>query len=258
MATDSPAMIRLHDLAYSEDKLRREIAQEWATTVGAARRARDKADAEVEDLRRQLAHARIFWLTLAMTGEPEDPAELVDWLRGRRTYYEKQWKEAQARIAELESELTGEDTMSDPEDLARCCPNCRQLLAELDRLREKRARLRAVVEAGDTLARIQAEQGPWVKHNFGDRPAWMPVMGLAEEVGELSHAVLKREQGIRMEEGHSEAIRDALADIIIFACDVASAEGFDLREALDETWGNVKQRDWAAAREAAKENDDAE
>ena len=53
---------------------------------------------EATDLRRQLAQlqeelaeaqARILWLTIATTAEPDDPEELVQWLRGRRTYYEE-------------------------------------------------------------------------------------------------------------------------------------------------------------------------
>ena len=109
------------------------------------------------------------------------------------------------------------------------------------------------LEGKDTLARVQQEQVTWVKHNFENRPAWMPIMGLSEEVGELNHAFLKREQKIRTSEDHSAMIKDALADIIIFACDVATAENIDLRKALEETWDKVKKRDWKAKRQAAEQ-----
>ena len=65
---------------------------------------------EATDLRRQLsqalaraeqAEARILWLTIATTAEPDDPEELVQWLRGRRTYYEELAR--QARQEALES-----------------------------------------------------------------------------------------------------------------------------------------------------------
>jgi NTP pyrophosphatase (non-canonical NTP hydrolase) len=99
----------------------------------------------------------------------------------------------------------------------------------------------------DTLSRIQKEQRAWVLHNFGEREAWQPLLGIQEEVGELAHAFLKRHQGIRgTHEEHTADIRDAVADIIIFLMDFASAEGIDVREVLDETWQKVRQRDWKA------------
>ena len=30
-----------------------------------------------------------------------------------------------------------------------------------------------------SFAQLQAEQAPWVEHNFGDRPSWMPLLGIA-------------------------------------------------------------------------------
>jgi NTP pyrophosphatase (non-canonical NTP hydrolase) len=68
-----------------------------------------------------------------------------------------------------------------------------------------------------------------VLRNFSNRPAWQPALGLAEETGELVHSFLKRAQGIRCEENHDEGIRDALADLVVFACDFANAVRIDLR-----------------------------
>ncbi len=96
-----------------------------------------------------------------------------------------------------------------------------------------------------TLKRVQVEQRAWVLHNFGKRPAWMPIMGAVEELGELCHSYLKREQGIKgTPEQHTADIEDALADVVIFLCDVATAEGVDLDAALEKTWAIVKQRDF--------------
>ena len=102
------------------------------------------------------------------------------------------------------------------------------------------------VGKGDVLRTMQREQVAWVKHNFGEREAWQPLLGVAEEVGELSHAYLKRHQGIRMQEGHDEAIVDAVADIVIFLSDFCSSEGIDLADAVELTWEKVRQRDWKA------------
>jgi len=94
------------------------------------------------------------------------------------------------------------------------------------------------------LKKLQEEQKSWVNHNFGERPSWHPLLGVVEEVGELAHAYLKREQGIRVEEDHTENAKDAVADIVIYLADFCSAEGFDLQQIVQDTWDLVKQRDW--------------
>jgi NTP pyrophosphatase (non-canonical NTP hydrolase) len=64
---------------------------------------------------------------------------------------------------------------------------------------------------------FQQEVDEWSRQNFGSSPAWQPLMGLLEEVGELAHAYLKRAQGIRgTKEEHDAAERDALGDIMVF------------------------------------------
>ncbi len=94
------------------------------------------------------------------------------------------------------------------------------------------------------LKRLQNEQRPWVKHNFGDRPSWHPLLGLVEEVGELCHAHLKQAQGIRTNEDHELDKMDAIGDIVIYLADYCSAEGIDLQVVVEETWKDVKERDW--------------
>lgn len=96
------------------------------------------------------------------------------------------------------------------------------------------------------LDRIQNEQAAWSRHNFGDRPSWQPLLGLQEEIGELAHHYLKREQGIRLEEDHDAEIKDAAADIVIYLLDFCNAEGIQLSKELDATWEQVKKRDWKA------------
>lgn len=84
----------------------------------------------------------------------------------------------------------------------------------------------------DTLARVQEEQKAWVKHNFGDRLAWMPLMGAIEELGELAHAHLKEAQGIRNHENHTEKAKDAVADTVIYLSDYCSAMDINLLEII--------------------------
>lgn len=94
------------------------------------------------------------------------------------------------------------------------------------------------------LQQIQKELKPWVAHNFGPRPSWQPLLGVQEEVGELSHHFLKREQKIRSNENHTEEIKDAVADTMIYLMDFCNCEGIDLSSILQETWDKVKKRDW--------------
>ena len=107
-------------------------------------------------------------------------------------------------------------------------------------------KIAAVTATGPTLKRIQSELEVWQKHNFPNREAWQPILGLQEELGELSHAFLKRHEGIRAGEQWEADIRDAVADILIFLLDVCNAEGIDLDEQVSRTWSHVQTRDWKA------------
>ena len=97
-----------------------------------------------------------------------------------------------------------------------------------------------------SIKRVQDELQVWSAHNFPGRGEDEPLLGIVEEVGELCHAILKRKQGIRGSyEQHSAAIEDALADILIFACDYANSQGIDLEATLERVWDTeVKPRDW--------------
>lgn len=95
------------------------------------------------------------------------------------------------------------------------------------------------------IEQLQAEVGIWSERNFGKQPAYRRVLGVAEETGELCHAFLKMEQGIRgSEQEHLELAQDAIGDIIIYLCDLCAEMGWDLGEILSETWASVLQRDW--------------
>lgn len=104
-------------------------------------------------------------------------------------------------------------------------------------------------EAPFSLATLQREQAEWARRNFGEQPAWCSVVGAMEELGELAHALLKSQQGIRgTDEEHRAAAADAVADVIVFLAGFCSATKIDLEKTVRETWGEVKQRDWAKDR----------
>jgi len=95
-----------------------------------------------------------------------------------------------------------------------------------------------------TLRELQLELEPWQLHNFGHRPSWHPLMGVVEEVGELAHSHLKSEQGIRTSEAHTSKAMDAIGDIVIYLADYCQAKGWDFDRIVEETWREVKKRDW--------------
>lgn len=96
-----------------------------------------------------------------------------------------------------------------------------------------------------SFSRLQAQAKEWQERNFKRTPSYRLLLGIAEEVGELCHAHLKAEQGIRgCEREHFEAKIDAVGDIVIFLANYCSAEGIDLESAVSSTWRRVRGRDW--------------
>lgn len=94
------------------------------------------------------------------------------------------------------------------------------------------------------LKKLQEEHKPWSDYNFGEQPAWVSLMGVVEEVGELCHSELKTYQNIRNNENHKEKAKDAVADIVIFLANYCNVKGFDFEQIVKQTWEQVKQRDW--------------
>jgi NTP pyrophosphatase (non-canonical NTP hydrolase) len=106
-------------------------------------------------------------------------------------------------------------------------------------------------ELGDllTLKELQEESGRWRAANFDPekRTVFHGLAGVTEEVGELAHAILKSDQGIRgTAEEHKMAAFDALGDIIVYLCSVSDSLGLSLQDAVEYAWAQVKNRDWKA------------
>jgi NTP pyrophosphatase (non-canonical NTP hydrolase) len=94
------------------------------------------------------------------------------------------------------------------------------------------------------LEKMQEEVKAWCDYNFPLRTSWMPLLGVQEEVGELSHHFLKRADNIRINENHEEKMKDAVGDIILFLLNFCGLEGFSLEKELVKAWDEVKKRDW--------------
>lgn len=101
------------------------------------------------------------------------------------------------------------------------------------------------------IGQYQQTIGVWSDYNFGrpGDPNYVDTgpAGLAEEVGELCRAWVKRAQGIRgtREEWDAEFRKEA-ADVFIKLAQVCYGEGFSLQEAIAERWAVVGARDFRA------------
>lgn len=96
-----------------------------------------------------------------------------------------------------------------------------------------------------SLATLQMRVHDWRKKAYPDtRGIELQALGVAEESGELAHAVLKFKQGIRgydFEKTHDE-VGDAIGDIIIYAMGVADQLDISVEEALYKTVEHVINR----------------
>lgn len=99
---------------------------------------------------------------------------------------------------------------------------------------------------GITLATVQEAVVEWLmRQPFAKQEGWEPLLGIQEEVGELSHAFLKKHQHIRGSDGsHDEEMKDAVGDILIFLSGFCHANGMKLERAFSDAWARVATRDW--------------
>ncbi len=70
-----------------------------------------------------------------------------------------------------------------------------------------------------TFVELIEKQHEWELANFGEQKPELALAGIFEELGELSHALLKHEQGIRGFENEAyfqEQVQDAVGDVMIY------------------------------------------
>lgn len=109
------------------------------------------------------------------------------------------------------------------------------------------------------IDRIQSERAQWARYNFPHADAKEHALGICEEAGELAHAILKMNPGtvddtpIRGTEAKLvEEAADALGDLLVYACGVATDLGLVLSECFQAAWDEVKDRDWVKYPERGK------
>lgn len=112
----------------------------------------------------------------------------------------------------------------------------------------------------DDFEQLQREVGDWSESQFGEsQPDLYPLLGVSEEYGELVHSVLKRKQGIRLEDDDVGEIAeiDAVGDMIVYLADFCERRGLDLSTCVDVAWGEVSARNWNSDVAYITEADDA-
>lgn len=79
---------------------------------------------------------------------------------------------------------------------------------------------------GEAYEKLVERLHAWQLKNFGKPSEKLMRLGMIEEVGELAHAILKSEQGIRSGAGaFRELAIDACCDAVIFSVQCATAQG---------------------------------
>lgn len=109
-----------------------------------------------------------------------------------------------------------------------------------------------------SLATLQQRVHDWRRAAYPDtRGIELQALGVAEESGELCHAVLKYKQGIRgydFVKTHDE-VADAIGDIIIYAMGVADILHISVEEALYKTVEHVINRNITQGSDAGRPDD---
>jgi len=98
----------------------------------------------------------------------------------------------------------------------------------------------------------QSELFAWQNRNFGinDYTGMQCALGMAEEVGEVCHHILKGMQGIRggINGINKSEIADGVADVLIYGLQLLSFLGLDAEQEISSVITKVLRRDWRANR----------
>ncbi len=94
----------------------------------------------------------------------------------------------------------------------------------------------------------QKELADWEERNFGrhDDDVLKVALGMAEEVGEVCHHVLKGTQKIRggLNGMNKAEIADGVADTLIYGIQLLSRLDMDAEKEISEVIDKVLARDW--------------
>jgi NTP pyrophosphatase (non-canonical NTP hydrolase) len=91
----------------------------------------------------------------------------------------------------------------------------------------------------------------WHIKNFGKpQEGYKNLLGLSEELGELCHAHLKGEQGIKYTEAEVIALKiDAIGDIFIFLCGYCNSQWLYIENCIKNSWETIRDRSYIKIQE---------
>ena len=92
----------------------------------------------------------------------------------------------------------------------------------------------------------QKELAAWQEKNFGETDIMEVTLGMAEEVGEVCHHVLKGIQKIRggVNGMNKAEVADGVADTLIYGLQILSKLDMDAEKEIAKVIEKVLQRDW--------------
>lgn len=128
-------------------------------------------------------------------------------------------------------------------------------LCEEEQQAREQVRAQKIVdnERNLSLDELQRQIGEWSQRNFEGNVSHLTgqslyeipsLLGVGEEVGEITSVVVKSHQG-RFKGTAEEAemkIKDGTADLMIFLCDFATRQNFSILEVLNNVWATVQKR----------------
>lgn len=97
------------------------------------------------------------------------------------------------------------------------------------------------------LTWLQHQHAAWEAVNFpmSEQNSMHSLVGVVEEIGELAHALLKKDQHIRgSAEEHDAAAKDAIGDIFIYMAGLCNKNGWNMEGCIRRAWIEVGNRDW--------------
>jgi NTP pyrophosphatase (non-canonical NTP hydrolase) len=84
----------------------------------------------------------------------------------------------------------------------------------------------------------------WIASNSDARDPLNALLGVVEQVGKLSRALLKQREGLRgTAQQRLQKAKDALGSMLLLLLGFCTEMCLDAQEVLDEAWAKVKQRD---------------
>lgn len=90
----------------------------------------------------------------------------------------------------------------------------------------------------------QRQINEWQDRNFGPQTTETMVLGMMEEIGEVARYLVKRRNRIRSEVSQPGTVPHEIGDVIVFALQVLTNEGWEAERVLGETFERVLARDW--------------